>query len=239
MHFVDVERPELTRPIIVAAMQDMGNVGSIVLDFINKNLKTHLFRYISPPYPNYVIDKGGYIDFQPEKWEYRYGKGIIGFGGGVGQPQTNAELYELCGDVMAIAKLYSVQLIYTLGAFHTSRRIDKQPRTFITTTSQELTEQIKRLGIETTPQSSLITGFNGLILGFAKMNNIKGIGLYGEINEPQIPQYRSAKSVLQLLGKLTFQNFGQLEELDRMAELVEKEMDSMRRADSSSYDSKY
>ena len=239
MNFVDVERPELARPIIIAGMQDMGNVGSIVIDFINKTLKTHLFRYIRPAYPNYVVDKGGYIDFQPEKWEYRYGKGIIGFGGGIGQPQTNEELYELCEDVMTIAKLYSVQLIYTLGAFHTSRRIDKQPKTFITTTSQELTEQIKRLGVETTRQSSLITGFNGLILGFAKMNNIKGIGLYGEINEPQIPQYRSAKSVLQLLGKLTFHDFGQLEELDRMAELVEKEIDNMRRADSSSYDTKY
>jgi uncharacterized protein len=238
MDFVDVKRPEVTRPIIIAAMQDMGNVGSIVIDFINKNLKTHLFRYICPPFPNYVVDKGGYIDFQPEKWEYRYGKGIIGFGGGVGQPQTNEELYELCRDVMAIAKLYSVQLIYTLGAFHTSRRIDKQPRTFITTTSQELTEQIKRLGVEATTQSSLITGFNGLILGFAKMNNIKGIGIYGEINEPEIPQYRSAKSVLQLLGRLTFQSFGQLEELDTMAEIVEKEMDNMRRAGRSFYDNK-
>ena len=238
MDFVDVKRPEVTRPIIIAAMQDMGNVGSIVIDFINKSLKTHLFRYICPPYPNYVVDKGGYIDFQPEKWEYRYGKGIIGFGGGVGQPQTNEELYELCRDVIAIAKLYSVQFIYTFGAFHTSRRIDKQPRTFITTTSQELTEQIRRLGIEVTTQSSLITGFNGLILGFAKMNNIKGIGIYGEINEPQIPQYRSAKSVLQLLGRLTFQNFGQLEELDTMAEIVEKEMDNMRRAGGSFYDNK-
>jgi proteasome assembly chaperone (PAC2) family protein len=238
MDFIEVERPEVTKPIIIAAMQDMGNVGSIVIDFINKNLNTHLFRYISPPHPNYVIDKGGYIDFQPEKWEYRYGKGIIGFGGGVGQPQTNQELYDLCRDVVSIAKMYSAQLIYTLGAFHTDRRIDKQPRTFVTTTSQELTEQIKRLGVETTPQSSLITGFNGLILGFAKMNNIKGIGLYSEINEPHIPQYRSAKSVLQLLERLTFQNFGHLEELDIMAEAVEKEIDQMRRADESFYDSR-
>jgi proteasome assembly chaperone (PAC2) family protein len=238
MDFVEVERPEVTKPIIIAAMQDMGNVGSIVIDFINKNLNTNLFRYVSPPQPIYVIDKGGYIDFQPEKWEYRYGKGIIGFGGGMGQPQTNQELYDLCGDVISIAKMYSAQLIYTLGALHTSRRIDKQPRTFITTTSQELTEQIKRLGVETTPQLSLITGFNGLILGFAKMNNIKGIGLYSEINEPHIPQYRSAKSALQLLERLTFQKFGQLEELDRMAEAVEKEIDRMRQADEPFYDNR-
>ena len=238
MKFIDIEEPEVTRPIIIAAMQDMGNVGSIVIDFINKNLNTHVFRYISPPYPNYVIDKGGYIEFQRENWGYTYGGDIIGFGGGIGQPQTNEELYQLCEDIIAIAKKYSAQLIYTLGAFHTSREIGKQPRTYVTTTSQELTEQIKKLGVQTTPQSSLITGFNGLVLGFAKINNIRGIGLYGEINEPQIPQYRSAKSVLSLLERLTFQKFGDLDELERMAEVVESEIEKMRRMDDSFYGSR-
>jgi proteasome assembly chaperone (PAC2) family protein len=238
MKFIDIEEPEVTRPIIIAAMQDMGNVGSIVIDFINKNLNTHVFRYISPPYPNYVIDKGGYIEFQRENWGYTYGGDIIGFGGGIGQPQTNEELYQLCEDIIAIAKKYSAQLIYTLGAFHTSREIGKQPRTYVTTTSQELTEQIKKLGVQTTPQSSLITGFNGLVLGFAKINNIRGVGLYGEINEPQIPQYRSAKSVLSLLERLTFQKFGDLDELERMAEVVESEIEKMRRMDDSFYGSR-
>src|ERR687888_767752 len=236
MEFINTETPKVKKPIIIAAMQDMGNVGSIVVDFITKNLNTQRFRYVSPPYPNYVIDKGGYIDFQPERWEYRYGKDIIEFGGGMGQPQTNEELYQLCQDVIDIAKLYSAQLIYTLGAFHTTRHIGKQPKTFVTTTSPELTEQVKRLGHETTPQSSLITGFNGLILGFAKLNNIRGIGIYAEINEPQIPQYRAAKSVLQLLERLTFQKFGQLKELDIMAEAIDKEIDKMKTRRDSYYD---
>lgn len=34
-----------------------------------------------------------------------------------------------------------------------------------------------------TPTKSVITGFNGLILGYAKLNDIYGIGLYGEIDE--------------------------------------------------------
>lgn len=143
MKFVKIEEPEVYKPIIIAAMQDMGNVGSIAIEFINKNLNTRTFRYVSAPYPNYVIDKGGYIDFQQEKWEYRYGKDLIEFGGGVGQPQTNEELYELCQDVMDIAKVYSAQLIYTLGAFHTNRNIGKQPKTFVTTTSAELANKLK------------------------------------------------------------------------------------------------
>ena len=224
MKFVDVKEPGIKKPIVIAAMQDMGNVGTIAIEFINKSLKTILFRYVSSYYPNYVVDKGGYIDFEQERWEYRYAKDTIIFGGGVGQPQTNKELYELCQDVIDIAKTHSAQLIYTVGAFHTNRNIGKQPKTFITTTSPHLTERLKKLSIETTPKSSLITGFNGLILGFAKLNNIQGIGLYSEINDPQIPQYHSAKSVLELLERLTYQKFGGFEELDIMADAVDDEI---------------
>jgi proteasome assembly chaperone (PAC2) family protein len=228
MEFVKVEEPDVSKPIMIAAMQDMGNVGSIAIDFLNKSLQTKCFRYVSPPYPNYVVDKGGHIDFQQERWEYRYGGGVIVFGGGVGQPQTNQELYELCQDVIDVAKSYSVQLIYTLGAFHTDRNYQKNPRTLVTTTSQELADQILRLGFDSTPGQSLITGFNGLILGYAKKNNIQGIGLYAEIDDPQMPQYRSAKSLLVSLEKLTYQKFKRLEELDEIAGAIDSELDRMK-----------
>ncbi len=230
MFYVKQSDPEdVQKPIMIAAMQDMGNVGSIAIDAINRILRTKLFRQVFPPSPNYVVDNGGYIDFRQECWEYRYAKDIIVFGGGIDQPQTNHELYELCQDIIDIAKMYSTRLIYTLGAFHTTRVVGKKPKTFATTTSRELTEQIRRLGVETTPQSSLITGFNGLMLGFAKINNIQGIGLYGELNDPRIQQYRTAKSVLHLLEKLTYQNFGTLEELDVMAEAVDREIERMKK----------
>lgn len=230
MFFVKLEEPQdLQKPIIIAAMQDMGNVGSIAIDAINKIFKTRAFRHVYPPSPNYVIDNGGYVDFQQESWEYRYTRDVIVFGGGTGQPQTNQELYELCQDIIDIAKMHSAQLIYTLGAFHTNRIVGKKPETFVTTTSRDLAEQITRLGVQTTPQSSLITGFNGLILGFAKINNIKGIGLYGEINDPRIQQFRTAKSVLQTLERLTYRRLGDLEDLDMMAEAVDKEVEKMKK----------
>ena len=235
MDFVKVEDAELKKPIVIAAMQDMGNVASIAIDFINKNLQTRLFRYVSAPYPDYVVDRGGHIDYQQQRWQYRYRKDTVIFGGDTGQPQTNDELYELCQDVIDVAKTYSTQLIYTLGAFHTDRKINKQPNTLFTTTSPELTQQVRKLGIEITPGSSLITGFNGLILGFAKLNGIQGIGLYAEINEPGIPQYRSAKSVLQTLERLTYQKFGELGDLDEMADAVDNEINKMRKSDRSWY----
>ena len=40
MEFENIRKPDIKKPIIIAAMQDMGNVGSIVVNFINKSLGT-------------------------------------------------------------------------------------------------------------------------------------------------------------------------------------------------------
>lgn len=213
--------PDLQKPMIIAAMQDMGDVGSIVIDFINKSLNTSSFREITSSLPGYVIDNGGYIELPDERWEYRYAKDTIVFGGGAGQPQTNEELNELCQDVINVAKKYSARFIYTVGGFHTIHNFGKEPKTFVTTTSASLADRVRKLGVDTTPEQSIITGFNGLILGFAKLNNIEGIGLYGELNDPKVPQYRSAKSIIKTLEKLTYQKFADTSELDMMADAIE------------------
>ena len=224
MEFLQDLEPDLTKPIVIAAMSDMGNVGGIVIDFINDNLKTKKFRTAKTSYPSYVVDKGGSIELPNEKWEYRYADDFIVFGGGMGQPQSNEELHALCQDVIDVAKKYSAKFIYTLGGFHTNRQLGKDPQTFVTATSRQLKEQLEKSKFETTPQKSLITGFNGLVLGYAKENGISGIGLYGELNEPEIPQYRAAKSIIKTLEKLTYQKLGNTDELDVMADDIDEKM---------------
>ena len=217
-----MQEPEVQKPIVIAAMQDMGNVGSIVVDFINDSLHTKQFRTARSHYPTFVVDKGGYIDIPKEVWEYRFAEDLIIFGGGTGQPQNNQELNSLCQDVIDISKKYSAKFIYTLGGFHTNRILNKNPKTYITTTSRELTKQMKDMEIEATPQKSLITGFNGLILGFAKQNGLHGIGMYGELNEPKIPQYRAAISIIKTLEKLTYRKLGDTSGLELLAQEIEK-----------------
>jgi len=226
MDFIQKSEPDLEKPIVIAAMQDMGNIGSIVIDFINDKLNTKQFRVAKSSYPSYVLDYGGYIDLPDEKWEYRYADDLIVFGGGRGQPQTSEELHALCQDVIDISKKYSAKFIYTLGGFHTNRQLDKSPKTFVTATSAQLAIQLEKSKFEITPQKSLITGFNGLVLGYAKTNGIQGIGLYGELNDPEIPQYRAAKSIIKTLEKLTYQKFGDTTEFDMMANDVDEKMEN-------------
>ncbi len=226
MEFFQTGEPDVEKPIVIAAMQDMGNVGSIVVNFINDSLHTKKFRSAKSQFPTYVIDKGGYIDVPLESWEYKSTDGLIIFGGGTGQPQNNLELNSLCQDVIDISKKYSVKFIYTLGGFQTNRVLQKNPKTYVTTTSKELTEQMRDMGIETTPHKSVITGFNGLILGFAKQNGIQGIGMYGELNEPKIPQYRAAISIIETLEKLTYRKLGNTSSLELMAQEIEKSFEN-------------
>ena len=222
MEFTQDEEPNVEKPIVIAAMQDMGNVGGIVINFINDSLRTKTFRIAKTTDPTYVVDRGGYIDLPNESWEYKYTDDLIIFGGGKGQPHNNSELNALCQDVIDVSKKYSAKFIYTLGGFHTNRVLANNPKTYITTTSRELKKQMESLNVDTTPQKSIITGFNGMILGFAKKNGIYGIGMYGELNEPEIPQYRSAISIIKTLEKLTYRKFGDTSQLEFMAQEIDR-----------------
>ena len=55
MEFTQEAEPNIKKPIIIAAMQDMGNVGSIVVNFINDSLQTKTFRINQPATQNYCL----------------------------------------------------------------------------------------------------------------------------------------------------------------------------------------
>jgi predicted ATP-grasp superfamily ATP-dependent carboligase len=60
-----------------------------------------------------------------------------------------------------------------------------------------------------------------MILGFAKQNGIHAIGMYGELNVPDIPQYRAAISIIKTLEKLTYRKLGDTSQLEVMAQDIE------------------
>ena len=54
LEFINKSEPKIRKPLVIAAMQDMGNVGSIVVNFINKSLDTIPFRHVKSTRPPYV-----------------------------------------------------------------------------------------------------------------------------------------------------------------------------------------
>ena len=224
MKFTQDFEPELRKPIVIAAMQDMGNVGSIVTDYICEKLNARRFRTAKTSLTGYVIDNCGHIDVAQEEWGYACTDSLIVFGGGAGQPQDTAELHEICRDVIDTAKKHSASIIYTAGGLHTDRDTQNAPGTYVTATSQRLARQLAGSGFNLSRQRTMITGFNGLILGYAKSSRIRAIGMYGELNDPSIPQYRAAKSVIETFQRLTYLKIGDTADLERLAEDVDEKV---------------
>lgn len=217
MKFFEDHPPHIDKPIIIAAMPDMGNVGGIVIDFINKSVNARVFRRVTTTYPSYVTDKNGMIGVPNEKWSYCYADGLMTFGGDANQPQDSSELHAACQDVIQVIRRFSAKLLYTVGGYHIGSP-QNPPRALVTATTKELADQLKRSGFPISPRSSVIRGFNGIMLGYAQVAGIRGIGIFGELDEPSMPQYRTAKSIIKTLEKLTYMSFGDTSYLDAMAE---------------------
>jgi hypothetical protein len=52
------------------------------------------------------------------------------------------------------------------------------------------------------------------------------MGMYGELNNPEMPQYRAAISIIKTLEKLTYRNFGDISKLEIMAQEIEKNFEN-------------
>ena len=212
MKFYEDYPPRTDKPIMIVAMPDMGNVAGIVIDFVNRAVKAKIFRKMVTTYPSYVTDQKGVINLPNEEWLYRYADGLMTFGGGSGQPRDSSELHAACRDVVEVARRFSARLLYTVGGYHT-RIPQDPPRAVVTATTEELADQLKRSGFAASPRNSVIQGFNGIMLGYAKVAGIRGIGIFGELDEPSLPQYQAAKSVIKTLERLTYRSFGDVSEM--------------------------
>ena len=48
------------------------------------------------------------------------------------------------------------------------------------------------------------------------------MGMYGELNTPEIPQYRAAISIIKTIEKLTYRKLGDMQELEMLAQEIER-----------------
>src|SRR5207245_10730121 len=83
-------------------------------------------------------------------------------------------LYELCHEVVNMAKKLKVNTLYSIGAALRPPH-PTEPKLFGITSSPKLVNLIKKQKIELLNGKGQITGFNGLVLGIAKEKNLESI----------------------------------------------------------------
>jgi len=200
-------RPKLNNPVMLAAWPGVGNVSSIVANYLHKKLEFKELGHIEASYffdPIGVVARENIVEAPqfPQSmfyyWKNRKGNDLILF---IGDDQPNAKIYELAHCVLDAALHHGVNTIYTCAAALTQIHYTEQPRVWGVATSQNGTEMLVKHNL-IQKNTLQIAGLNGLLLGAAKEKDMEGICLLGEVPS-HASRIENPMAALAIIGVLT------------------------------------
>ncbi len=112
------------------------------------------------------------------------------------EPTNPDSEYSFAEEVLALAEQFGAEQVFTLAAYITGVFVDK-PRVFGTATDTETVKTLSSNNIAAMDSGS-ITGMNGLVIGIAKLRNMKGVCLLGETSG-YVVDAKASKAVLESL----------------------------------------
>jgi len=222
--------PKLKNPIMIASLPDMGNVAGIGMDFLVKKLKAKLFAEIYAFWPPAASYENGIIKYEQSSYKFHFSqKENLVFFSGEFNPSDPRRLYELCYQVVDMAKKLKVSTLYSIGAA-LRQPSPVEPKLFGAATNPKLLTVLRKEKLELLQSKGQITGFNGLILGIAKEKQLDSVCILGEIDNPNVIQPKAAELILAALLrilKLEPLNMKELEEEEKRKKFMEQQMNYM------------
>ncbi len=210
------KKPNFKEPVMIAAWPGMGLLATISADYLRRKLDAKLFAELYSP-KNSVFLKNGIVDFAKVKHSFYYWNNLI-ICIGEAQPPTPLEVRLLAEDVLNLAEEFGVKRIYTLAA--SPAFAQEELKVFGIVNKEELLKEVSKY-VPIAKGEGDITGLNGVLLGVAKERNLDGICLLGQIRYMDVPQFRSARLVLEVLTKMLNIEVD-FSELDKEAERIEE-----------------
>ncbi|MFC2000978.1 PAC2 family protein [Chloroflexota bacterium] len=180
-------RPKLNLPIMLAAWPGIGNVSTIVANYLKRELDfkrlgevnaSHFFDPIGVLVRENVVEAPQFPQSNFYYWKNKGGgSDLILF---LGEDQPASKGYELANCVLDVGVRFQVARVYTCAAALTRIHHTELPRVWGVATSQHLTEELRKYNLMQSGNLQ-IAGLNGLLLGVAKERDIEAICLLGEV----------------------------------------------------------
>jgi proteasome assembly chaperone (PAC2) family protein len=205
------EERQLTHPWLVAVWPGMGNVALNAGIYLLAKLGMHLIAEFEA---NDLFDvdqvevKDGIIQTarRPRNrsfvWTDPKQKHDLAVFLGEAQPPLGK--YPFCRQLIAYARTFGVERIYTFAAMATQMHPEHRSRVFGAATDAESLEELKRLDLEIL-QGGQIGGLNGVLLGAAAEAGSRGACLLGEIPHifSQLPFPKASLAILEVFTTIT------------------------------------
>lgn len=206
-----IKKPKLKSSFLLVAWPGMGEVAFKAAAYLVEKLKAEEFAQIPPEEFFYLtgsVIHNGVLDIPqlPESkfyfWKNKSGKNdLIIFLSNAQPDLTKAEVYSK--RIIQVARSFKAQMIISFASMPQAIDHTQEPRVWFAATSQELNNNLKKFDFSVLSEGQ-ISGMNGLFLGIAKKEGLKGICLLGEIPlyTIQIENPKASSAVLNALSKI-------------------------------------
>ncbi len=230
----EIAIPKLKNPIFIAAWPGMGEVAYRSVLFLREVMGFKMFAKLEAGgffKPAAIVVEKGILELpsMPAGLFY-YLKGkkfpdIILFMGEAQPPLEHAE--QLSQAIIDFVKKYKAKFIFTFAA--KPEAIDHKAESLVkvVASDEEILKEFDKMGVKTLTEGQ-ISGLNGIILGVAKKNGLKGACLLGEIPlyTVQIENPKASTSILKVINEYLGLNLN-LAPLSERATFIENEIDKL------------
>ncbi|MFP4014598.1 MAG: PAC2 family protein [Chitinispirillaceae bacterium] len=194
-------------PLMFAAWTGAGNVGILSIDYLRRKLNAHLFaqidmsQFVTPE--SIVVNKGvaHFPDAPQSVFYHHHNPDMVIFesnahAGGKNDVEVMKAILELAGELQS-------PRIYTAAALPQSMSHTDPSKVLFATNNSSLIPELEQSGLSAM-EEGMISGLNGLMLGFAANKGIDAVCLLSTI-----PAYaggltypRGAMAIVRAIGKL-------------------------------------
>ncbi|MBI4257345.1 MAG: proteasome assembly chaperone family protein [Thaumarchaeota archaeon] len=228
-----LSKPELKDPVLISGLPGSGYVAKLGIEHLAKGLNSELFAVIySSSFPPQVMTKAdGSTELMKHELHYwknpEGGSDLILYTGDA-QPVTPEAEYEFADRVLELSSSLGAKNVYTLAAYITGNFVE-HPKVFGTATDKETAQMLSSMGVNLMTEGA-ITGMNGLLIGIAKIKNMKGVCLLGETSGYMVDP-KAAQAVLESLSKILGikVDLTTLEQRAKESEAILKNLEEMKR----------
>lgn len=190
--------------VLISSLPDMGRVGGLVSAHIaKKTLAKDATKIILSDRP-WINQKDGLAEVIFDEYKILVDeKNSLVIFTGENQPQEPQAVFDLVNFVLdTVQKWGNIRLVISSGGYLPLQKVQGDA-VYGIVTNPELLSMLKSHNVDLLPNDvKSITWFNGLVLGEAKNRNIDGIGLFGEIKDPESPQHGAAKNIINTIEKI-------------------------------------
>ncbi len=223
--------PKLHRPVLVAAWPGMGNVAMTAGFYLMAKMEMHALAELSSPDSfevKHVDVKDGiirpgrlpasrfYLWQDPNKEQ-----DLVVF---LGEAQPPLGNLSYCTRVIQFAKEIGVEQVFTFAAMATDMHPNHASRVFVAAIDQPSLDDLRDRDVEVLEEGQ-ISGLNGVLLGVAQQQDLRGACLLGEMPHMfiQLPYPKASLAVLQTfvaMSKIPLD----LTELGEQADTVDEQL---------------